>query len=159
MVNSQLRVTDAPSWASSSFSSFLKSTGRAGDGKSIESVFKLSDQHSEFSGEVQIWTNHGFEVEVITTRIWKTESSSKTRSAELTGQSTRKLDVFKVEFKGFIPGQNISADLTFPGCNSLKSTSQYFVCKEKQSCPQLLFQRHQTKTEELNKNWTQINNR
>lgn len=133
LVNSHLRVTDAPSWASSSFNPSLKSTGRAGNGKPIESVFKLSDWHPEFSAEVQTWPNQGCEVEVITMKIWKTESSSKTRSAEMTGPSTR----FEVEFKGFITGQNILAGPTFPGCNSLKPTTQQSVCKERQSCPVL----------------------
>lgn len=151
MVNSHLRVTDDPSWASSSFSPSLKSTGRAGNGKPIESEFKLSDRHPEFSAEVQTWPNQGFEVEAITMEIWKTESSSKTRCVDMTGQSTR----FEVEFKGFITGQNISAGPTFPGCNSLKPTTQQCVCKERQSCPQLSFQ---TKNKHLNNNWTQVNN-
>lgn len=70
-------------------------------------------------------------------------------------QSTR----FKAEFKGFITGQNISAGPRFPGCNSLKPTTQRCVCKERQPCPQLPFQQHQAENKHLNKSWTWVNNR
>lgn len=67
-------------------------------------------------------------------------------------QSTR----FKVEFKGFITGQNISAGPRFPGCNSLKPTTQRCVCKERQPCPQLPFQRHQAENKHLDMSKQQV---